>query len=186
MGICEVLIPLTNSPSPGVQANSGAALANLSSRGRQVASGDYSAFNGVWDEPVPGGGMHHFLYRFLTKPDVTFQYIAVWMTVQLLESGDPRLINKIRNSLLLVPRIRKLAASDDSTPSSSVGVPHSGGPDSDQEMDVVWEEQGEIQLLSRKVLELIDGDTDLSMTAGVTASQRHGADSIDGSAIERA
>lgn len=33
MGICEVLIPLTNSPSSEVQGNSAAALGNLSSRG---------------------------------------------------------------------------------------------------------------------------------------------------------
>ncbi len=34
MGICEVLIPLTNSPSSEVQGNSAAALGNLSSKGR--------------------------------------------------------------------------------------------------------------------------------------------------------
>ena len=33
MGICEVLIPLTNSPSVEVQGNSAAALGNLSSKG---------------------------------------------------------------------------------------------------------------------------------------------------------
>ena len=34
MGICEVLIPLTNSPSSEVQGNSAAALGNLSSKGK--------------------------------------------------------------------------------------------------------------------------------------------------------
>ena len=33
MGVCEVLIPLTNSPSSEVQGNSAAALGNLSSKG---------------------------------------------------------------------------------------------------------------------------------------------------------
>lgn len=33
MGICEVLIPLTNSPSIEVQGNSAAAIGNLSSKG---------------------------------------------------------------------------------------------------------------------------------------------------------
>jgi vacuolar protein 8 len=33
LGICEVLIPLTNSPSVEVQGNSAAALGNLSSKG---------------------------------------------------------------------------------------------------------------------------------------------------------
>ena len=36
MGICEVLIPLTNSPSSEVQGNSAAALGNLSSKGMLV------------------------------------------------------------------------------------------------------------------------------------------------------
>jgi vacuolar protein 8 len=36
MGICEVLIPLTNSPSVEVQGNSAAALGNLSSKGEST------------------------------------------------------------------------------------------------------------------------------------------------------
>jgi vacuolar protein 8 len=102
MGICEVLIPLTNSQSSEVQGNSAAALGNLSSKGAfrlsvvcvrylhvvtdgRTATDDYSAFNDVWDKP--DGGMHKYLYRFLTSPDQTFQHIAVWTIVQLLESG---------------------------------------------------------------------------------------------------
>jgi len=102
MGICEVLIPLTNSPSSEVQGNSAAALGNLSSKGLlfltepellcqyvfidgRTATDDYSAFNDVWDKP--DGGMHKYLYRFLSSPDATFQHIAVWTIVQLLESG---------------------------------------------------------------------------------------------------
>lgn len=103
MGICEVLIPLTNSPSTEVQGNSAAALGNLSSKGTcnspslslaidwndvtemRTSSDDYSAFNDVWDKP--DGGMHRYLYRFLTNSDTTFQHIAVWTIVQLLESG---------------------------------------------------------------------------------------------------
>lgn len=38
MGICEVLIPLTNSPSVEVQGNSAAALGNLSSKGEHIAN----------------------------------------------------------------------------------------------------------------------------------------------------
>ncbi len=51
----------------------------------RTTSDDYSAFNDVWDKPE--GGMHKYLYRFLTSPDATFQHIAVWTIVQLLESG---------------------------------------------------------------------------------------------------
>lgn len=46
---------------------------------------DYSAFNDVWEKP--DGGLHTYLYRFLSSPDLTFQHIAVWTIVQLLESG---------------------------------------------------------------------------------------------------
>lgn len=31
--------------------------------------------------------MHKYLYRFLTSADATFQHIALWTIVQLLESG---------------------------------------------------------------------------------------------------
>lgn len=85
MGICEVLIPLTTSPSSEVQGNSAAALGNLSSKDGRSATDDYSAFNDVWEKP--DGGLHKYLYRFLTSPDATFQHIAVWTIVQLLESG---------------------------------------------------------------------------------------------------
>lgn len=101
MGICEVLIPLTNSHSSEVQGNSAAAIGNLSSKGMpyvlmrnipcsflsdgRTSTDDYSAFNDVWD--TPDGGMHKYLYQFLTSADATFQHIAVWTIMQLLESG---------------------------------------------------------------------------------------------------
>jgi vacuolar protein 8 len=74
MGICEVLIPLTNSPSVEVQGNSAAALGNLSSK----AAEDYAPFNEVWNKP--DGGLHAYLVRFLGSPDITFQHIAVWVS----------------------------------------------------------------------------------------------------------
>ena len=40
LGICEVLIPLTNSPSVEVQGNSAAALGNLSSKGQLFDPGE--------------------------------------------------------------------------------------------------------------------------------------------------
>lgn len=109
MGICDVLIPLTDSPSSEVQGNSAAALGNLSSKGMplirlrtddrllnirtvdgRTTTDDYSAFNDVWDRP--SGGMHRYLHHFLTSPDATFQHIAVWTIVQLLESGGECLL----------------------------------------------------------------------------------------------
>jgi vacuolar protein 8 len=155
MGICEVLIPLTNSPSSEVQGNSAAALGNLSSKDGRAPTDDYSAFNDVWDKP--DGGMHKYLHRFLTSPDATFQHIAVWTIVQLLESGDPQLISNIRASTILVPNIRNLTASRSSSPASSIRSHHS--QPSYQEMDAN-DGQGEIQLLSRRILDFVDLDLD--------------------------
>lgn len=156
MGICEVLIPLTNSPSTEVQGNSAAALGNLSSKEVRSPSDDYSAFNDCWDKP--DGGMHRYLHRFLTNADTTFQHIAVWTIVQLLESGDPQLISNIRSSSLLAPNIRNLAISRASTPGSSVGTPHSHASQQSFQETETNDGQGEIQLLSRRILEFIDSD----------------------------
>ncbi|KAH9005888.1 vacuolar protein 8 [Lactarius hatsudake] len=158
MGICEVLIPLTNSPSSEVQGNSAAALGNLSSKDGRTASDDYSAFNDVWDNPE--GGMHQYLHRFLTSPDATFQHIAVWTIVQLLESGDPQLMSNIRSSNLLIPNVRELSVSRSVTPTSSAG----GTPRSHRSQARSYQEtetgdgQGEIQELARKILYFVDGD----------------------------
>ncbi|KNZ78137.1 Vacuolar protein 8 [Termitomyces sp. J132] len=169
LGICEVLIPLTNSPSSEVQGNSAAALGNLSSKDGKSATDDYSAFNDVWDKPE--GGMHKYLYRFLTSPDTTFQHIAVWTIVQLLESGDPQLISSIRTSTLLIPNIRDLAVSRISTPSSSVGTPHSQHSRTHSEHDTeTGDGQGEIQLLGRRILEFVDGDAEGLVPSSVAAS----------------
>lgn len=51
----------------------------------RTSAEDYAAFNDVWEKP--NGGLHMYLFRFLTNPDPTFQHIAVWTVVQLLESG---------------------------------------------------------------------------------------------------
>ncbi|KAF8559287.1 vacuolar protein 8 [Imleria badia] len=174
MGICEVLIPLTNSPSSEVQGNSAAALGNLSSKDGRTATDDYSAFNEVWDKP--DGGMHRYLYNFLTSPDATFQHIAVWTIVQLLESGDPQLISNIRNSGLLNPPIRQLASSRTPTPSSSIGTPRSHHSASQSYADTeAGEGQGEIQLLARRILEFVDGDIDGGLPRSATGSHIGGS-----------
>lgn len=201
MGICEVLIPLTNSPSSEVQGNSAAALGNLSSKGMSFLLNvdvhptlnsdgrspidDYSAFNDVWDKPE--GGMHKYLYRFLTSPDTTFQHIAVWTIVQLLESGglcailvallmfdvcsDPQLVSNIRGSNLLIPNIKNLAQSRTNSPTSSVGTPRSHhSRQSYQETDTN-DGQGEIQILSRRIMEFIELDVDALVSSSVPGSQ---------------
>ena len=203
MGVCEVLIPLTNSPSSEVQGNSAAALGNLSSKGMFYLSGyrdslklecidgrspidDYSAFNDVWDKPE--GGMHKYLYRFLTSPDSTFQHIAVWTIVQLLESGgllmvlaglrnfdrclsDPQLISNIRSSNLLIPNIKNLAASRTNSPTSSVGTPRSHHSHQSYQETDTNDGQGEIQILSRRIIEFMEVDIDGLMSSSVPGSQ---------------
>lgn len=140
--------------------------------------------------------MHKYLFRFLSSPDATFQHIAVWTIVQLLESGgtsfmliassnhsrsfkDPQLISNIRSSNLLIPNIRNLASSRASSPASSVGTPrshHSQGH-SYQETET-GDGQGEIQLLGRRILDFVDGDGDGLVPSSVTGSHMQPGSSV--------
>lgn len=52
---------------------------------REGTADDYSAFSRAWTEPE--GGLQGYLIRFLESRDTTFQHIAIWTLVQLLESG---------------------------------------------------------------------------------------------------
>ena len=150
MGICEVLIPLTNSPSVEVQGNSAAALGNLSSK----AAEDYAPFNAVWNKP--DGGLHAYLVRFLSSADTTFQHIAVWTIVQLLEAKDPQLTSNIRNSTILISSIRQLA---DSAPSPQQGQSKLTHSDDEFDEDGMFEDgEGEIYGLAKRILELVDGE----------------------------
>ncbi|UZJ54411.1 hypothetical protein CBS101457_003731 [Exobasidium rhododendri] len=142
MGICEVLIPLTLSPSVEVQGNSAAAIGNLSSK-----SDDYESFNNVWMEP--DGGLHGYLVRFLESNDQTFQHIAVWTIVQLLESGDTTLEENVRKSEKLLPLIRTLAQQEGGDgsggrPSSEIEGSEDGG-----------DAEAEISSLAKKVQEIL-------------------------------
>lgn len=147
--------------------------------------------------------MHKYLYRFLSSPDATFQHIAVWTIVQLLESGgkytfltllkdwdqslntditvtDPQLISNIRSSTLLIPNIRLLASSRASSPASSVGTPHSHRSQvpSYQETEP-GEGQGEIQLLARRILEFVDADDDGVLSSSLSPSHMQPGSSVD-------
>ncbi|KAL2157214.1 hypothetical protein VTH06DRAFT_6350 [Thermothelomyces fergusii] len=102
LGVFEVLIPLTKSPSVEVQGNSAAALGNLSSK-----VGDYSIFVQNWTEP--SDGIHGYLSRFLASGDATFQHIAIWTLLQLLESEDKKLIGLIGKSDDIVDMIKQIA-----------------------------------------------------------------------------
>jgi len=120
LGVFEVLIPLTKSPSIEVQGNSAAALGNLSSKGMchnlskddtslltHSLVGDYSIFIHNWTEP--SNGIHGYLSRFLASGDATFQHIAIWTLLQLLESEDKKLIGLIGKSDDIVEMIKQIA-----------------------------------------------------------------------------
>ncbi|KAF2863251.1 ARM repeat-containing protein [Piedraia hortae CBS 480.64] len=102
LGVFDVLIPLTESESIEVQGNSAAALGNLSSK-----VNDYSLFLQAWTSP--SGGIHGYLKRFLKGGDATFQHIAIWTLVQLLESSDEQLIQTIRSSSDVMDVVREIS-----------------------------------------------------------------------------
>jgi len=58
---------------------------------------------------MPHGGIHGYLVRFLDSGDATFQHIAIWTLLQLLESEDPALISNIRGSDDIMGMVRSIA-----------------------------------------------------------------------------
>ena len=147
LGVFDVLIPLTDSESIEVQGNSAAALGNLSSKGENfnpqmnchlltVTVGDYSIFVQDWTEP--NGGIHGYLNRFLASGDPTFQHIAIWTLLQLLESEDKKLIDLIAKSEDVIQMIKTI--SDKNVESD----------DEDAE-----DGEGEVVALARRSLELL-------------------------------
>jgi len=90
MGICEVLIPLTNSSSSEVQGNSATVLGNLSYHDGPATPDVYSALDNVWAKPE---GAHCHFDHF-----ATFGVGGV----------DPQMM---RNIYVLVPKVCELAFS---------------------------------------------------------------------------
>jgi len=98
--------------------------------------GDYSIFIQDWTEP--NGGIHGYLKRFLASGDATFQHIAIWTLLQLLESEDKKLISLIGKSEEIVLMIKTIA-------------------DKEVESDDEGEEdgEGEVITLAKRSLELL-------------------------------
>lgn len=154
LGVFDVLIPLTHSESIEVQGNSAAALGNLSSKGMSGACrgsstsadretnivGDYATFTGAWT--APHGGIHGYLSRFLASGDATFQHIAIWTLLQLLESEDKTLIGLIGKSEDIVDMIKQIANRQ---------------LDSDNELEE--DDEGEVINLAQRCLELLGQTT---------------------------
>ncbi|KAK4624173.1 Vacuolar protein 8 [Fulvia fulva] len=137
LGVFEVLIPLTESESIEVQGNSAAALGNLSSK-----VNDYSLFHKAWQQP--SGGIHGYLNRFLASGDPTFQHIAIWTLLQLLESKDDKLTQQIESAEDIMRMVREISektvVSDDET-----------GDESE-------DGEGEVVALATRCLQIINGE----------------------------
>lgn len=148
LGVFDVLIPLTDSESIEVQGNSAAALGNLSSKGKACSPimmngnangflvGDYAIFVENWTEP--NGGIHGYLNRFLASGDPTFQHIAIWTLLQLLESEDKKLIELISKADDVIQMIKTISEKE---------VEPEEGEGEDGE--------GEVVALARRSLELL-------------------------------
>lgn len=73
----------------------------------EITVGDYSIFVRDWADP--NGGIHGYLNRFLASGDPTFQHIAIWTLLQLLESEDQRLIGYIAKSEDVVQMVKSIS-----------------------------------------------------------------------------
>lgn len=118
--------------------------------------GDYTIFVQYWDQPK--GGIHEYLTRFVASGDSTFQHIAIWTLLQLLESEDQRLIGFIAQSKEIVGVIddigKRTVESDDEEGDAADG-------------------EGEVVGLARKCLTLL-GRNPKEGKVGSESSQRSG------------
>jgi len=95
---------------------------------------DYTIFLQNWTEP--SGGIHGYLRRFLASGDPTFQHIAIWTLLQLLESEDSRLLSLISKSEEIVQMVTDIA-------------------DRNIESDDEDNGEGEVVSLARRCLEIL-------------------------------
>ena len=98
--------------------------------------GDYSIFVRDWTDP--NGGIHGYLKRFLKSGDPTFQHIAIWTLLQLLESEDKKLIGLIAKSEDIIQMVK------------TISDKHIESDDEEGE-----EGEGEVVALAQRSLELL-------------------------------
>lgn len=154
LGVFDVLIPLTESESIEVQGNSAAALGNLSSK-----VGDYTLFLESWNQP--SGGIHGYLSRFLASRDATFQHIAIWTLLQLLESNDQSLLETINKADDVMQMVREISEKTVESEDEGEGSEDGG--------------EGEVVALARRCLEIASGEasgTPSGSDAGSTSGYR--------------
>lgn len=100
--ILDALIPMTFSQNQEVSGNSAAALANLCSR-----INNYKKIIDCWNSP--NGGIHDFLFRFLKSNFATFEHIALWTILQLLESHNIKVVDLVKNDDELIAGVKRMA-----------------------------------------------------------------------------
>jgi vacuolar protein 8 len=175
LGVLAVLVQLTESEGVEVRGNSAAAVGNLSSKGKAITLqnieervanegertvGDYTPFLTHWS--APHGGISGYLTRFLASGDATFQHIAIWTLLQLIESEDPRLLEKIKQAPEIVRMVQRIEERGVDLGSED-GEGYSGD-----------EEGGEQEVvgLARRSLELLGVLGEEGSTSGASAAGR--------------
>lgn len=98
---------------------------------------DYSIFVKNWSQP--DGGIHGYLKRFVLSGDPTFMHIAIWTLLQLLQSGDKQLRDRIASAEEMVNAIKSIADRN--------------AESDDEERE---EGEGEVATLARRCLELLE------------------------------
>ena len=99
-----------------------------------------------WTEP--NGGIHGYLNRFLASGDSTFQHIAIWTLLQLLESEDKKLVSLISKSEDVIQMIRTI---------SELNIESDNEDGDDGEAEVVALARRSLQLLDREKQTLVEG-----------------------------
>lgn len=103
--------------------------------------GDYTLFRSSWNQP--SGGIHGYLNRFLASGDPTFQHIAIWTLLQLLESGDEELTDMIKKSEDVMKMVREISEKT---------------VESEDEGDESEDGEGEVVVLARRCLDISNGE----------------------------
>lgn len=106
------------------------------------AVGDYSLFLTSWSQP--SGGIHGYLARFLNSGDPTFQHIAIWTLLQLLESSDPKLIQTINQCKDVMDVVREISKREVESEGEGDGAESEDG-------------EAEVVALARRCLEISSG-----------------------------
>lgn len=144
--ILDILIYLSHSDNVEIRGNSAAAIGNLSNK-----ANSYAPFVANWETPV--GGIKGFLISFLRSDKSTFEHIATWMILQLLESDDRQLQKLLGQSQEIVDSLQQLA--------SKLQTPENGQANGASEKLVNGAEmassQRAVPQLAEKALQLISG-----------------------------